>query len=675
MARVPQYQPHQTGPATPNPARLASFDDGGGVLGGIIAGLPRLNKAVADWQAEDQRREVDARARTLAQALQSDVGAAMRGFAALGGQEAADAAPALKAQLLALQDAAREQANSPESSPDTGALFEQLSAGPMGRALDQLAEGARRGLRQMGGAAALGERDAAMAAGASAYADPEALLRHRRDMVEANARRAEAEEWDEKRFREEHGRSLSLFHRGVVQAAAEESDDLSAADAYLAAHRGEMGEKDILLTQELLQARHKLAASQQVVEQAIAEGQAAKIAAQKAATAHGPGAADTEGAIDEDYADENDFSFDIADTVKRINADSDLTAEQRRLATSQAYKRHSKEKILLSERHATGEQMLEQWFATPDNAPDQLTDLSEIPAHILRHLSPMRRTALEVEANENAARMELEAFGPANRPTSQITMAGTPAGGASRVANAEDKFDSKKLYKENSANHLNENNNTDQQNKPQNNSDDVPQSNYQNYGIPQDGFSQPFFTQDLQRMPSIKVTTQRTPNGKIKYTLTADIAVSISNNTNKAVDFNYLTNHLSRINTDSNIFDQNGNIYSIEIKFHEASTAENWLPSDSIHLTRNGDPYMRLRVVDHIPNALARLVVKEKKRPIEIDPREYRRFSTQLPHEIFHWLGLSHSAYSRSLMNPYNRVQATRIFDNEVINLIRGYMN
>ncbi|MFC4254974.1 hypothetical protein GRI97_06025 [Altererythrobacter xixiisoli] len=377
MPRVPQYQPHQASPVETTPARLRTTDNSFGIAGGIAAGLPRLAQALQDHgtREEEELRRDDAYARDLALGLQRDIGSLARDFAGLSGKAAADAGAEAKARILALESAALDQA----SSPRMRTMLEELSAGPLAQALDLVASHSRRGLRQMGGEAARGERDLAIEGALAAQADPAAMARARRQVIEANARLAEAEEWDEARFGEENARTLSDMHTRMVRAVLDDGGDLDLAGAYFEANRDEMAPRDITLTEAALRGPRELADTARVVDEAIA------------ASTIEPG--------------DTDAPFDLTGTIRHIKARTDLSEAQRQNALAQARKRHSLEQAALSEKHEAGRKAFDRWAEQADFDRDLYVQDGEVPASILWQLSPIEQANLEMLRTTNLARL------------------------------------------------------------------------------------------------------------------------------------------------------------------------------------------------------------------------------------------------------------------------------
>ncbi|MFC4255175.1 hypothetical protein GRI97_07050 [Altererythrobacter xixiisoli] len=389
MPRVPQYQPHQAGPVETTPARLRPTDNSFGIAGGIAAGLPRLAQALQDHGArqDEELRRDDAYARDLALGLQRDIGSLTRDFAGLSGKAAADAGAEAKARILALESAALDQA----SNPRMRTMLENLSAGPLAQALDLVAAHSRRGLRQMGGEAARGERDLAIEGALAAHADPAAMAQARRQVIEANARLAEAEEWDEARFGEENARTLSDMHTRMVRAVLDDGGDIDLAGAYFEANRDEMAARDIALTEATLRGPRELAESARVVDEAIAAG-----------------------AIE---AGDTDTAFDLAGTIRHIKARPDLSEAQRQNALAQARKHHSVAQAALSDKHEAGRKAFERWAEQVDFDRALYVQDGEVPESIRAQLSPPALAALDQLRDENRARMEENPIHPTNKKT------------------------------------------------------------------------------------------------------------------------------------------------------------------------------------------------------------------------------------------------------------------
>ena len=183
------------------------------------------------------------------------------------------------------------------------------------------------------------------------------------------------------------------------------------------------------------------------------------------------------------------------------------------------------------------------------------------------------------------------------------------------------------------------------------------------------GFSEPFYGKGLERAPGIFVTSEIDKTGRKTFTIQGDVAIDIMNYTRKNVDAAYLAPYLKGVNMSVNGFD--GNTYKINLNFHEASIYENFAPSNSPYMTRNELPYMKINVDNSIGGG-ALAYFDPQDRSLHVDPRNYTSFAHDVPHELLHWLGMSHSSFEASVMYPYSN-SSGHLLPQEIKALVEAY--
>jgi hypothetical protein len=183
-------------------------------------------------------------------------------------------------------------------------------------------------------------------------------------------------------------------------------------------------------------------------------------------------------------------------------------------------------------------------------------------------------------------------------------------------------------------------------------------------------FARPFTSDGLTRAPGVTVITTIARDGHKIHTLTGDVRVKIENTTQYVTQTNDILKAMSNVNMST--FAQDGTEYKTKFTFKEASTNDNLMPSGNSHLTYQGKPYVVVRVANEV-DSRAKALFNPNDRSLKIDSVDIG-LSENLPHEVFHWLGLSHSGYQNSLMWPTTQNLKDTLKSQELINLVRGYM-